>query len=249
MIATAFVRSWMRRLALALGALALAGVALGLAAGNASAAGGSKSGSVNLTPAKKALLVKADLPAGWTGQGKVTTSKVDTAGTFPGEEQLAACLGVSKAALGTDSPSATSPNFQDKNGTGFVQDNVSVFPSAKAAASSYRTIANPKVPTCLTTAFQDPAAKAQLEGSAGSGVTLGAISVTPAPASILIPHTSGFTVAFNATEQGTTAHSAVTLVSMARGALGSQLTFTAVGTSSLPVSLERHLISVAYGRT
>ncbi|HVT42446.1 MAG TPA: hypothetical protein VHD39_05635 [Acidimicrobiales bacterium] len=249
MIATAFVRSWMRRLALALGALALAGVALGLAAGNASAAIGAKGNTVNLTPAKKALLVKADLPAGWIGQGKVTTSKVDTAGTFPGEDQLAACLGVPKSALGTNTPSATSPNFQDKDGTGFVQDNVSVFSSASSAARSYRTIANTKVPSCLNTAYQDPAAKAQLEGAAGSGVTLGAISVTPAPAAILIPHSTGFTVSFDATEQGVTAHSAVTLVSMVRGKLGSQLTFTAVGNGSLSTSLERHLISVAYGRT
>lgn len=244
-----------RRLALAGVALSLAavaslaGVAVGVGAGTASAAGtGSSASAADLASAKKALLVRADFPTGWSGQGSVTTSK-SNGGSFPGEGQLATCLGVSKSLLGLNTPSVTSPNFQDKAGTGFVQDNVSVFGSARSAATSYRTIANPKVPSCLSAVFRTPAAKAQLQGSAGSGVSIGSIKVTAVPSSVLVPHSTGFTVSFAVSEQGVTAHTSVDVVSMVRGRLGSQVTFTSVGTAGVPVSLERHLVSVAYGRT
>lgn len=249
MIATASLRSWIRRLALGGAVLALAaGVAVGVAAGTASASGsGSGSGSVNFAPAKKALLVHADFPSGWTGQGRVTTSKSE-GGKFPGDAQLASCLGVAKSLLDTNTPSASSPTFQDKTGTVFVQDNVSVFPSSKVGSQNYTTISNPKVPSCLNTVLQDPAAKAQFLGTSGGNVTVGAVSVTAAPKSLLVPHASGFTIAFDATEQESTAHTTITLVSMVRGTLGSQIAFTSVG-DTFPTSLAKHLVAVAYGRT
>ncbi len=246
--ATAFEHSTRRRLALAGAALFLAAVAVGIGTATASAAGTAASGLADLAPAKKALVVGADLPAGWSGQGSVTTSRSNS-GSFPGEDQLAACLGVSTSLLGLNTPSVSSPSFQDRAGTGIVQDNVTVFRSAKSAAASYRAIASPKVPSCLTAVFRTPAAKAQLQGSAGSGVTFGSITVTPAPSSILVPHSSGFTVSFVVSEQGVTAHTRVVVVSMVRGRLGNQVTFTSVGTGGVPASLERHLVSVAYGRT
>ena len=250
MIATALLRSWIRRLALGGAVLALAGVALGVAAGTASAAGSgsaSGSGSVNFAPAKKALLVRTDFPSGWTGQGSVSTSKSGS-GKFPGDAQLASCLGVAKSFLDTNTPSASSPTFQDKTGTVFVQDNVSVFPSAKVGARNFSTISNPKVPGCLNTVLMDPAAKAQFLGTTDGSVSVGAVTVTAAPKSILVPHASGFTIAFDATEQESTAHTTITLVSMVRGTLGSQIALTSVS-NAFPTSLARHLVSTAYGRT
>ena len=72
MIATALLRSWLRRAALG-GVAARLGrpglrrrrrrFGLGLAQ------------SSGLANAKKALLVKSDFPSGWTGQGSVTTER------------------------------------------------------------------------------------------------------------------------------------------------------------------------------
>jgi hypothetical protein len=243
MIATALLRSWIRRFALGGAVLTLAGIALGVAAGSASA---SVSGTTNLGPAKNALLVRADFPSGWSGQGKVTTSQSDN-GKVPGSDQMASCLGVPKSLLDVNTPTVTSPDFQDKTGTLFVQDNVSVFPSARSGSRSYAAIASPKVPMCLNTLLQEPAARAQILGNTGSSVTVNAVTVTAVPHSILVPHSAGFTIAFDASEQGSTAHTSLTLVSMVRGTLGSQVTFTSVG-QPLSTSLERHLVSVAYGR-
>ncbi len=242
MIATALLRTWLRRAALGGAVLAVAGLVFGAAAaGSASAA--QSSGLVN---AKKALLVKSDFPSGWTSQGSVTTSGSSTS-SFPGENQLAACLGVPQKVVNVNTPSATSPTFQNSGGTQFVQDNVSVFRSTKQANQQYGAISNSKVPACLTSLFQGPA-KSELAGAAGSGVTLGKATVTAVSPSALVPHSSGFTVSFTATSQGTSLPSAVTVVTMVRGTLGSQLSLTSVGTP-ISSSTTRHLASVAYGRT
>jgi hypothetical protein len=242
MIATALLRSWLRRAALGGVALFLAGLVLGAAAAGSASA----SPSSGLANAKKALLVKSEFPAGWTSQGSVTTSG-SSGNSFPGENQLASCLGVSKAEINVNTPSATSPTFQNPSGTQFVQDNVSVFHSARVGAQQMSAISNPKVPTCLTSVFQGPA-KSQLDGAAGKGVTLGKATVTAVSPAALVRHSSGFTVSFQVTTQGVTVPSAVTIISMVRGTLGTQLTLTAVGTP-MASSLVRQLASVAYGRT
>ena len=145
-------------------------------------------------------------------------------------------------------PTASSPTFQDKTGTVCVQDNVSVFPSSKVGSQNYTTISNPKVPSCLSTVLQDPAAKAQFLGTSGGNVTVGAVSVTAAPKSLLVPHASGFTIAFDATEQESTAHTTITLVSMVRGKLGSQIDLH-LGRRHLPHLARQASLAVAYGRT
>jgi hypothetical protein len=219
------------------------GLLIGLAAGPASATGGQGA----LAQAKKDLLVRTDFPAGWRGQGSVSTSSGSGGSSFPGENQLAACLGVRAAVINLNTPNATSPNFQNKAGTDYAQDNVSVFPSTKVAARQYTTIADPKVPGCLTTVFQGPA-KQEVADEAGKNVTLGTITVAPANPASLVPHATGFTISFPVTTQGITVKSAVTIVSMVRGNTGSQLTLTSVGLP-FPSALARHLASVAYTRT
>ena len=223
--------------------LLASGLLIGLAAGLASANGGHGV----LAQAKKDLLVRSDFPTGWSGQGSVSTSSGGGGSSFPGENQLASCLGVSAAVINLDAPNATSPNFQNKAGTDFAQDNVSVFPSTRVAAQQYTTIADPKVPSCLTTVFQGPA-KQELANDVGKNTTLGTISVAPASPSWLVPHSTGFTLSFPVTTQGITVQSAVTIVSMVRGTTASQLTLTSVGLP-FPSALARHLASVAYART
>jgi hypothetical protein len=242
MIATALLRTWLRRAALGGVAMALAGLVLGAAA--AGSASGSQSGG--LAKAKNALLVKSDFPAGWTSQGPVTTRN-SSGDSFPGENQLASCLGIPKALINVNTASATSPSFQNPAGTQFVQDSVSVFHSAKVATRQYTSMSGPKVPTCLTSVLQGPA-KSELDGAAGQGVTLGTATVTAANPAALVPHSSGFVVSFSVTSHGVTDPSEVTVVTLVRGTLGSQLSLTSVG-SPISNSLVRQLTSFAYGRT
>ena len=223
--------------------LLASGLLIGLAEGPASANGGQGA----LAHAKKDLLVRSDFPTGWSGQGSVSTSSGNGGSSFPGENQLASCLGVSAAVINLNAPNATSPNFQNKAGTDYAQDNVSVFPSPKVAARQYTTIAGPKVPSCLTTVFQGPA-RQELANEVGKNVTLGTITVASANPSWLVPHSTGFTLSFPLTTQGITVKSAVTIVSMVRGSTASQLTLTSVGLP-FPSALARHLASVAYTRT
>lgn len=247
MIATAGLRPWIRLVAVVAALLAATGLALGSAGGPAGASPGSSAVASDLAQAKTHLLVRSEFPSGWSGQGKVTTSPTG-GNSFPGVDQLAACLGVSPSLILLPTPTATSPNFQNKAGTDYVQDAVNVFPSVKIGTEEYAAIANPKLPACFTSILQGPA-KAELEKGAGSsGVTIGTVTVSAANAAALPPHTTGFTLSFPATTQGITVNTAVTFVTMVKGKIASEVQFTSVGLP-FPLSLERHLGSVAYART
>jgi hypothetical protein len=229
-------------LAVLAGSAGLAGLGLGLA-GPAGASQAANSGQY--TALKKALLVRSDFPSGWSGQGKVSTSSAGGGG-FPGQGQLASCLGVSQSLLNQHSPTATSPNFQDKGGTHYVQDNANSFPSTKVANEELAAISGPKVPVCLTTDLQTPATKQQLESSMNG--TVGTVTVTAVNPSALVHHASGFVIAFPATVQGINANVTITVISLVRGKTGHQVEFTSVGTP-FAASFEHHLVAVAYGRT
>jgi hypothetical protein len=222
----------------------VASLATGLVAGPVALAGAAGSGN-GLAQAKQMLLVRSDLPSGWKGQGSVTTTNGGS-GNFPGAQQLASCLGVNPSVLNLNAPSATSPNFSN-NDTRYVQDNVTVFASAKVAQQEYAALANKKVPSCMTTVMQG-AARQQLLGSMPQGATVGAITVSAANPSWLVPHSSGFTIAFPVTTQGVTLHSSITVISMVRGKYGNQVTFTTVG-PAFSASMARHLVAAAYSRT
>ena len=115
------------------------------------------------------------------------------------------------------------------------------------AGQEYAAISSTKVPTCMTTVLQGPA-RQEIVNSIGKGITVGTISVVAVPRSALAAHTTGFTMSFPATSSGVTLHAAVSFISMVRGTRASQLTIESVG-KAFPVSLQRHLVSVAYGRT
>lgn len=224
----------------------LAGFVVLAGVGTAGPAGASQSqGSAQYAALKRALLVRSDFPQGWSGQGKVTASN-GGGGSFPGQSELAGCVGVSPSLLNMKSPTATSPNFQDKSGTHYVQDNANRFSSTKVANQEYAAISGPKVAGCLTTDLQTPAVKQQLEKSMNG--TVGTVSVTPVDPAVLVRHSSGFVIAFPATVQGINANVTITVVSMVRGKTGHQISFTSVGTP-FSTSLQHHLVAVAYGRT
>jgi hypothetical protein len=224
--------------------VALTGLVVFGSVGITGTAAGASQGS-QYAALKKALFVRSDFPSGWSGPGKVTTSN-GGGSSIPGESQLAACVGLSQNLFNLHSPTATSPTFQDKGGTHYVQDNTNTFPSTTVAAKEYAAISGPKVPGCLTTVFGAPAAKQQLESSMNG--TIGTVTVTAVNPALLVGHSAGFVIAFQATVQGIMAPVSITVVSMVRGKTGHQVSFTSVGTD-FPASFEHHLVAIAYGRT
>jgi hypothetical protein len=230
----------------ALLAAALSGVA-GVGVTAVGAAGAGSSSSSQLAQAKTALLVRSDFPKGWSAHGSATTSAGGGSSSFPGGTQLASCLGVNESLIDLNTPSANSPTFQTKGGIDTVQDSVSIFSTTKMAGQEYAAISSTKVPSCMTTVLQGPA-RQEIVNSIGQGITVGTISVAAVPLSAMGPHTSGFTMSFPATDNGVTLHAAVSFISMVRGKRASQLTIESVG-KTFSVSLQRHLVSVAYGRT
>ena len=73
-----------------------------------------------------------------------------------GDAQLARCIGVATSLISENPPSVNSPQFQNKSGTLTINDNVTVFPSAKNAAAELATVANKKTPGCMTTLASGP---------------------------------------------------------------------------------------------
>ena len=198
--------------------------------------------------AKTELLVKSDFPSGWTVQGAVTTDdKNGGAPNFPGGQQLVSCIGIPKSLINLSTPEAVSPAFQTKGGEVSAQDTVDIAPSAKLAREASNFIESPKVPGCMTTAFQGPTRQSLL-GQAANGVTIGTIEVAAADPDLLIRHAGGITLTFPATSQGVTLNVQIDLILVPHGKTDSQLSLTSVRNSFSP-SLAKHLETVAYGRT
>ena len=198
-----------------------------------------------LAHAKSDLIVRADFPKGWSANGSVTTSNGGGQNSFPGADQLASCLGVPSSLISMNTPSANSPTFQNSQRDS-AQENLSIFPSLKVAAEGYHVLSSPKVPGCLTALLQGPE-KSQLQTDLGHGITVGSVTVTPAPPSVLGSHAGGFVISIPATTSQGTFQLAVTIIEVLRGKLGARLTLSAVN-GQFPVALEKHLVSVAYKR-
>ena len=247
------MRSTKRRAGALGGALAgvLTGVTvvatgLGLGLGFGAGAAGASGGGGALAHAKSQLIVRSDFPKNWTANGSVSTSKGSGQSSFPGADQLAGCLGVSSSVLTLNTPSATSPTFQTADQRDSAQENLSIYPSAKVAAQGYRALASSKAPGCLNTLFQG-SGKSELENAIGHSISVGTVTVTTVPRSVLGPHGTGFVIAFPASAQGQTFQAAISIVDVLRGKYGAQLMLSAVG-GAFPAAVEKHLVAVAYGR-
>ena len=68
----------------------------------------------------------------------MTAKDTNTGNNNVGDVQLARCMGVATSLIAENPPSVNSPQFQDKQSTLIVNDNVTVFPSAKNAAAELR---------------------------------------------------------------------------------------------------------------
>jgi hypothetical protein len=203
------------------------------------AAAGASSLRNELRQAHKALLVLSDMPAGWTSK------KSSNPNSNVGDAQLAHCIGVPTSLIAENPPSAYSPEFQNRSGSLTVNDQVTVFPSAKNAAAELATVANPKTPGCMTQLASGPL-KAKLFGKTPAGVTLGTVLVSATDRSAF-PGTVGFSMSVPISEHGVTVNVTTTELFAVKGRLGHQITFTS---ASEPFSIgrEQHLASVAVGR-
>jgi hypothetical protein len=226
-------RSWV--------AVGLAGAGLiGLASfgSTVAGAGASPDGSASLAQARQDLLTLADMPAGWT-----STKNPDTGNNTVGDTQLARCVGVAPALISEDPPSVNSRQFQDKDGTLTVADNVTVFPSAKNAATEESIGGNPKLPQCLTALASGPL-KAKLFGKTPKGTKLGAPLVSPIAPSAFGPGVVGYSLSVPITSRGQTINLTVTQLDAVKGRLGHQVTFTSVA-EPFSLAQERQIMTVA----
>ena len=193
--------------------------------------------------AAKLLLTLHDMPKGWTtekGTGGSSSS------SFPGASQLASCIGVPTSLVNSNPPEADSPYYENKSQSLEVQDTVSVFPSAKAAAADFGALANTKTPGCMTT-LMNGTFKAQILASAGKGATVGTISVTKAHLTGFPGGGVGIVMALPITDQGVSINATLTAVYYRKGNLGQQIDFNSYG-PAFPVSLAKSLTSTALHR-
>ncbi len=200
---------------------------------------GASSPSSEMHQARKALLVLSDMPAGWTSK------KSSNPNNNVGDKQLAHCIGVATSLISENPPSANSLQFQDKAGGLTVNDQVTVFPSAKNATAEFATVASPKTPDCMTQLASGPL-KSKLLGKTPAGVTYGTVLVSATDRSAF-PGMAGFSLSVPVSEHGQTVNVTSTELFAVKGRLGQQITFTSAG-ESFAIGLEQHLASVAVGR-
>jgi hypothetical protein len=217
-------------------------LAAGLALGTQVTGAGASTAS-NKAQAKKLLLVLADMPKGWK---KEKGSGGSGSSSLPGATLLASCIGVPSTLISSNPPEVDSPYYENKSGSLEVQDSVSVFPSAKAAASAYNALANAKTPACMTT-LMNGSFKAQILGSAGKGATLGTITVTRADPADFAPSSTGLVMSLPISDQGVSLTAILTVVYYIKGKLGQQIDFDAYG-PTFPTSLAETLSATALHR-
>ena len=230
---------WAARCGVALGLLGALGgtVAVG---GPVGAAVRSGSGSSQLAQARKALLVLSDMPSGWS-----TTKAPNNPYSTTGDAQIAHCIGVAESLISENPPSVNSPEFENRGGALTVNDNVTVFPSAKNALAELGTVANEKMAGCMTALAQGPL-KNKLLGKPPAGVTYGTPLVSATDRNTF-PFTAGYSMSVPALSHGTTVNITVTQLFAVKGRLGQQMVFTSIG-SSFPIATMQHISADAVQR-
>jgi hypothetical protein len=191
--------------------------------------------------AKKALLVRTDLPKGW-----VAVRSGSGGPTIPGVTQLASCLSVPPGVIASNPPSAKSPEFRSSNKLLIVNDSVAVYRSAKAATADFSAARNSKTPSCLTALLNGPA-KTALASGMGSGASIGTVQVVKAPASEFAPHGASFIAYLPVTEMGQTLNVALTLIEYVKGAETQTVTLISLE-KPFPKTLAHHLTTLAVKR-
>ena len=216
--------------------------------GSAGAATKAKSTTTTVAPkvaaeAKAALLTLTAFPSGW-----MTTSSVSGPSRIaPVSKQLASCIGASKK-LATEKPvTYASPDFTNSEKTLAVEDNVSLYASAAQARAAHAAVSSSKTPTCMNS-LGSSALRSSIQQEAGTGATVGAVSITALPKGTLVAGESGFEVSIPLQAGGKQLEITSVQVDFVKGALSQQLTFNGNGTS-FPALLEVQLVQAAKARS
>jgi hypothetical protein len=232
---TVGARRTIRGAALAGAAISMAlSLALSLGAGPA----GAKGTSPALTQDKTKLLKLSDMPTGWTSSANPNSN----GGGFPGQAQLAACIGVPTSTITLNPPNVNSPSFGDKAQSQMVSENISVFSSSAVAQRELAAVTSAKTPACYARILNGTL-KSQLAQGFGAGSTIGKITVKKASAG----RAAGFGASFTVVYQGVSVPLTLTTLFAVKGAEGMQLQFTGIG-KQFPSSLEKHLTTLSVGR-
>jgi hypothetical protein len=228
------------------------GLSLAVAASNptsGASASGSGSGSGSAQPsasvkaqAERSLVHASDLPAGWISAGTVATSR-----TSPWSKQLAGCVGVPSRIARIEPTKINSPSFGSADHTAAVEDSVSVYPTAADGRAAFQAMSNGKTPGCMNT-IGSQALRASVQNAAGSGATVGTISIAKLAAGSYLPGQTGYTVTIPLVSSGRQLIITSTAIQFVRGRFVHQLTFNGNGVA-FPSLLQVHLTQLAEARS
>jgi hypothetical protein len=158
---------------------------------------------------------------------------------------LAGCLGVSESSLNVNAPNASTPEFDQNDQNLTVNDQVTYFATAKAAAADIATLANPKIAPCLNQFLAVPGnpLTQAIAGQLGKGATVGNIAVTSLPQLPFGQKSGALEMDIPLTYQGITFTAHLGIVGLTKGRSESALMLFSV--NGFPSRLEAHLEKVA----
>ena len=209
----------------------------------ASAAGAAANPS--LAQAKKYLLVLSDMPKGWTPEKNTGGSGSGSSG-LPGGSQLAACIGVPASVVNDNSPSTSSPYYQNKDQSLEVQDSITVYRSSSYAHTQFAAMNNAKTPSCVA-AYMNGPGKSAITAQGEKGETVGTATVTALDPHVYGAGVTGIVMNIPITFQGVTVATQIISVNAIKGKIGQSITYNSYG-PTFPHSLAKHLTSVALSR-
>jgi hypothetical protein len=206
-----------------------------------SSADGSSSGTTHLRAtvearAERSLVGPSDLPSGWVAGAAVATSH-----TSPWSKQLAACVGVPARIAAIRPTKVNSPSYASADHTTAVEDSISVYPTAGDARRAFQAMANGKTPACMNK-IGSQALRASVQNEAGSGATVGTVSIAALAAGSYLPGQTGYTVTIPLESGDRQLTVTSTAIQFVRGRFVHQLTFNSNGVAFPPllqVSLTR----------
>lgn len=223
------------------------GGSLAVAASRSSSGGSAGSGSAPLPAAVKAkaersLVRASDLPSGW-----ITAGAVDISRTSPWSKQLAGCVGVPARIARIEPTRIGSPSFGSADHTAAVEDTVSVYPTPADAKAAFHAMANGKTPGCMNTVGSQ-ALRASVQNQAGSGATVGNVTIAKLAPGSFLPGQTGYTVTIPLASAGRQLTITSTAIEFVRGRFVHQLTFNGNGVA-FPALLQVHLTQLAEARS
>lgn len=226
------------------------GGSLAVAASRSTSAGsssGSGAGSDQLSAAVRAqaersLVHASDLPSGWITAGATATSR-----SAPWSKQLADCIGVPAHIARIEPTKFSSPSYGSADHTVAVEDSVSVYPTGADAKAAFGAMANGRTPGCMNS-VGSRALRASVQNEAGSGATVGTITIAKLAPGTHLPGQTGYTVTIPLASGGRQLTITSTAIEFVRGRFVHQLTFNGNGVA-FPALLQVHLTQLAEARS